>query len=130
MTRNNLKKSLVLLMCMVMMVGTITAVAGGRKEDTCTISGNTKVLGSVFIEESGFWQHRGNWTVSVVGSDRDAVTIKYCFKAGDKTVRSGIIGPNNMFFRTYTKTGWFSEASTEVGTNTNSIKYMKLIIED
>lgn len=130
MTRNNLKKSLVLLMCMVMMVGTITAVAGGRKEDTCTISGNTKVLGSVFIEESGFWQHRGNWCASVVGRDRDAVNIKYYYMAGNSTVCSGTLGSNNKIFKAYTEKGWFSKTSTKVGTETNRTKYIDLTITD
>lgn len=126
MSKNNLKKGIVLIMSLMMVFGTVTAYASGRKDATYTISGNTKVLGSVFIEESGFGMHQANWGASIVGSDKDAVKVKYTFCTGNTTVYAGYIGGGYSYYAKYTKTGWFSSAITKLGTDTDSTKYINI----
>ena len=126
MSKNNLKKGIVLIMSLMMVFGTVTAYASGRKDATYTISGNTKVLGSVFIEESGFWRHQATWSASIVGSDKDAVKVKYIFYSGDTMVDAGYIGGGYSHYAKYNKTGWFSSAKTTLGTSTDSTKYINI----
>lgn len=132
MSKNNLKKGIVLIMSLMMVFGTVTAYASGRKDATYTISGNTKVLGSVFIEESGFWRHQATWSASIVGSDKDAVKVAYRFfedMSDDDCEFKGFIGGGCKCYKTYTDTGWFSVARTKVMSSSEKNTYIDINVK-
>lgn len=126
MSKNNLKKGIVLMISLIMVFGTVTVFASGRVDGTYTISGNTKVLGSAFIEESGFGKHQANWSASIVGSDKDATKVRYIFYYGDSIAEEGFIGGGYGYYAKYNKTWWFSSARTTLGTNSYPTKYINI----
>lgn len=113
MTKLKLRKWLLVLMSSMMLFGGMTAFADGRVDAEKTVSGGTKVLGSAFICESGFWQHQGNATVAVVGKDRDAVELNYKLELGNK-IKSGTLGVNGKYFYKKTRSGYFTYVTTKV----------------
>lgn len=138
MTINKMKKLIVLLIGIMLLSISITALASGRVEDEYTISGNTKVLGSAYIIGSGFGNHTGNGAASIVGSDKDAASVYCQFHFGSKVFKNSgaysdysyIIGYTGKYSYIQSYEGKYNYVTTKIGTQNNSEKYITVTSRD
>lgn len=130
MSKNNLKKGVALVMIFMMVFGNITVLADGRVEGEKVISGDTKVMGSAFICDAGFWQNSGNGSGIVVGEDKEATDVYVTIYFEDTSFVKRLGYSTNMFSYIKSYTGYYDYVKTNMGVDRDRDSYLSIRVDD
>lgn len=118
------------VVAMVSMLMMSITVLAANKEASYTISGDTKVMGSAFIESGGFFKHTGNGSVSIVGKDSDSTIVNYRVDFGDSTTYTGRVGSGYKKYVVQKYGGYYSSVTTRAGSYEGNRNYFKIVVSD